>query len=54
MALVATVFPALAGKLSTLSLAAPFWINLIMLLVGAFLTVALWRETRKNSPDGEA
>ncbi len=48
MVLVATGFPALAGKLSTLSLTAPFWINLIMLLVGASLTVALWREAQKT------
>lgn len=53
MALVATVFPALAGKLSTLSLAAPFWINLIMLLVGAILTVVLWRVTQNAASGGE-
>lgn len=53
MALAATVFPALAGKLSTLSLAAPFWMNLVMLLTGAALTVALWRETRLSVPAGE-
>jgi MFS family permease len=50
MALVAALFPALAGKLSTLSLAAPFWINLIMLAIGAALSVALWDETRKTVP----
>jgi MFS family permease len=55
MALAAAVFPAVAGWLSEqLSLAAPFWINLIMLLAGAMLTVALWRETQKNAPEEEA
>jgi MFS family permease len=54
MMLVAAGFPAIAGKLSTLSLAAPFWINLVMLLVGAMMTVALWRETGKNAPEEEA
>lgn len=49
MVLVATGFPALAGRLSTISLSAPFWINLIMLALGAVLTVALWRETRKTA-----
>lgn len=53
MVMAAAAFPAVAGWFSKLSLAAPFWINLIMLLVGAILTVALWRETRKNAPDGE-
>lgn len=54
MVMAAAAFPAVAGWFSKLSLAAPFWINLIMLLAGAMLTVALWRETRKNAPDGEA
>ncbi len=54
MVMAAAAFPAVAGWFSKLSLAAPFWINLIMLLVGAILTVALWRETRKNAPDREA
>jgi len=46
MVLAATLFPALAGKLSTISLAAPFWINLIMLAIGAVLTIFLWDETK--------
>lgn len=46
MVLAATLFPALAGKLSTISLAAPFWINLVMLAIGAVLTVFLWDETK--------
>jgi MFS family permease len=54
MVLVATGFPALAGKLSTLSLTAPFWINLIMLAIGAGLTVALWRENQKTALTEEA
>ena len=54
MVLVATGFPALAGKLSTFSLAAPFWINLTVLLIGAILTVALWRVTLKAAPDEQA
>ena len=54
MVMAATAFPAVAGWFSKLSLAAPFWINLIMLLVGAILTVALWRKTQNDTPAGEA
>lgn len=50
MVLVAAGFPALAGKLSTWSLAAPFGINLVMLFIGAVLTVALWNEMRPADP----
>jgi MFS family permease len=50
MALAATVFPAIAGKLSTFSLSAPFWINMVMLVAGGILTVALWNETKRLAP----
>ena len=54
MVMAAAVFPAVAGKLSVLSLAAPFWINLIMLLIGSLLTIALWQETRMAAAQAEA
>jgi MFS family permease len=47
MALAAAAFPALAGRLSDFTLAAPFWVNLIMLGVGATLTISLWTETNQ-------
>jgi MFS family permease len=49
MALIVAGFPALAGKLSTFTLAAPFLINLIMLALGAALTIALWMEKKKQA-----
>ncbi len=49
--LVITAVPALAGILSTISLAAPFIINLVVLAIGAALTIALWRTLRQSDPD---
>ena len=53
LVLIVTGFPALAGLLSTFSLSAPFWINLVMLVAGSVLTVALWNEIRRTTPAEE-
>jgi MFS family permease len=49
--LIVAIFPALAGLLSTIltTLSAPFIINLIMLALGAGLTVALWNEIKRTT-----
>ena len=53
MALAAALFPALAGWLSRFTLAAPFWVNLIMLGIGTVLTIHLWGVIQKTVPAEE-